>query len=600
MEHIATSTLIREGVSVRGDESLPKGAEASRSCELPPIVLDDQRRPWRRIVSEGRLVFLFAFSLFLIIAILLDFKYHAYAPDAFSRMANGFYILYSNDAHLAAIGFVWEPLQSIADLIVLLGNHLWPALSHNDMAGSLVSALAMAGSAYQILMALREWGVSRLPRLVLTAFFAVNPMTLYYGGNGMSEGLFLFTLLACTRYLSRWMRDGDLRSLAYGAVALAFGYLTRNEAATAALLGGLAVGVVTYWRTEGHRASRIRTGVSDLVLFGAPAFVAAVGWAVCSYVIVGAFIDGGALNTRLAHQRLVPHDMLHDRVLYAVHAVGALAPFLPILLVAVALVAFRRRDPRVLAPLAVLGGALGFDVFAYLTNAIESAFRYWIDILPLSILLLGSLIAAIQMPRPARVGVPVRTRSGRAGHPALGVLVALCLVLLVMIPTTVFTKSAILNPKIGVKESAEIGFIFKAHPSALDLSYNHARPFAIGVDGYLDSLHLPNGDVLVDNADATGCVPLMVIESNQPKLFVIPNDRDFQRTLADPIAFHTHYLLLPDPTTLEPGAVNLMYPTMWSKGSGFAKMVHNFRTPSGAACPDFRLFRVLGHSNTVG
>ena len=43
----------------------------------------------------------------------------------------------------------------------------------------------------------------------------------------------------------------------------------------------------------------------------------------------------------------------------------------------------------------------------------------------------------------------------------------------------------------------------------------------------------------------------MVITSNQPKVFVIPNDRDFQRTLSDPIAFHTHYLLLPDPTALD-------------------------------------------------
>ena len=42
------------------------------------------------------------------------------------------------------------PLQSLADMVFLLGNHLWPALSHNNMAGSLVSALAMAGAVYQM------------------------------------------------------------------------------------------------------------------------------------------------------------------------------------------------------------------------------------------------------------------------------------------------------------------------------------------------------------------------------------------------------------------------------------------------------------------
>jgi hypothetical protein len=598
MEHTAASTLTRADGTVRVDDSPPEALGPSRSNERSPTGPDVRRRPSRRIISEGKTVFLIAFGLYLVVAVLLDFKYHAYAPDAWSRMANGFYVVYSADPHLAAIGFVWEPLQSIGDMVMLLGNHLWPALSHNDMAGSLVSALAMAGAAYQLLSALREWTVSRLPRLVLTAFFIVNPMVLFYGGNGMSEGLFLFTLVACTRYLLRWMRDGDLRSLAYSALALAFGYLTRDEAVTAALLGGLAVGVVTYLRTEGQRASRIRTGVSDLIIFGLPAFVAALGWAICSYVIVGAFLDGGALSTRLAHQRLVAHNTLYDRVLYAVHAVGALGPFLPVLLVVAAFVAFRRKDPRVLAPLCILGGALGFDAFAFLTNAIESAFRYWIDVLPLGILLLGSLVATIQTPRPARVGAPVRTRSS-SSPTGVATLASLCLVLLIMIPTTVFTGSGILNPRIGVKESQEIGFIFKAHPSTQANSYNDARPFALDVDTYLQSLHLPDGDVLVDNADATGCVPLMIVTSNQPKVFVIPNDRNFERTLSDPIAFHTHYVLLPDPSVLQPGAVNLKYPTMWTTGSGFAKEVHQFQTPSTAACPDFRLFRVLGHPNEV-
>jgi len=52
----------------------------------------------------------------------------------------------------------------------------------------------MAARAYQILAALREWGVTRTPRLILVACFALNPMMVLYGGNGMSEGL-----LQCSR-----------------------------------------------------------------------------------------------------------------------------------------------------------------------------------------------------------------------------------------------------------------------------------------------------------------------------------------------------------------------------------------------------------------
>jgi hypothetical protein len=547
------------------------------------------------MISEGKIVFLFALGLYLVVAILLDFKFKVFPADAFSRMANGFYVIYSGDPHLAAVGFVWEPLQSFSDMVVLLGNHLWPALSHDEMAGCLVSSLAMAGAAYQILLALREWGVSRAPRLILTALFALDPMILYYGGNGMSEALYLFTLITSTRYLLRWMRDGDLRSLAYSAVALAFCYLTRNEAALAALLGGLAVGVVSYWRAGGSRKSRIRTGVSDLMIFGAPAFMAALGWAVCTYVIIGAWVDGGALSTRLSHQK-ADHLTLHARLLYEFHAIGALAPFLPILLVVAAFVAFRMRDPRMLAPLSVLGGGVAFDMLSYLSNSVDSALRYWIAVVPLGVLLLGSLVVAVQTPRPARIRLPVRTRLPGAGVRGLGVLAALGLVSVVMIPTVVSTGSGMLNPKIGVEEYQQIGFIFKPH--AKMATNTEVYPFAQTVDRYLEDLHLPNGDVLVDNADATGCVPQIIVRSSQPKLFVIPNERDFQRTLADPIAFHTRYLLVPDPpTTDEPGAVNNLYPKLWRTGAGFTKRVHQFQAMS--ACPEFGLFYVLRHSNQV-
>ncbi len=139
-------------------------------------------------------------------------------------------------------------------------------------------------------------------------------------------------------------------------MALGFGYLTRNEAALAAVMGGLAVGVVSYGRAVRKSGVSDQNGLPDLVIFGAPAFTAAVGWAICSYVIIGAWLDGGALSTRLAHQK-GNGGTIDGRILYEFHAIGALAPFLPLLLVVAAFVAFRRRDPGILAPLSVLGGA---------------------------------------------------------------------------------------------------------------------------------------------------------------------------------------------------------------------------------------------------
>ena len=245
MEHTITSTMVREQCVEAQITDLAERRVIQTPQDGPLVQPPKTRSLGPRTLSEGRLVFLLSFGLYFAVAWLLDLKYRTFWPDSVSRMANGFYILYSHDPHLATVGFVWEPLQSIADAVFLIGNHLWPALSHNNMAGSLVSALAMAGAAYQICAALREWDVSRVPRLVLTAFVALNPLVMLYGGNGVSEGLYVFTLVASTRYLLRWVHKGDLRSLAYAGVALGFGYLTRNEAVGGVALGAIVVGLVS-------------------------------------------------------------------------------------------------------------------------------------------------------------------------------------------------------------------------------------------------------------------------------------------------------------------------------------------------------------------
>ena len=565
----------------------------------PPVVDAPQGfdRSWiRRVPSEGTLVFSIALGIFLTVAVLVDLKYHTYPLDSFSRMANGFYILYSRDPHLAAVGFVWDPLSSLADMVFLLGNHFWPALARDNMAGSLTSSIAMAGAVYQVCASLREWGVSRTPRLILTAFFALNPMIAYYGGNGMSEGLFLFTLIASTRYLLRWMCDGDLRSLAYSAVALGFCYLTRNEAAMAALLGGIAVGVVSFFRTNGRTVSRIKTAISDLAIFGVPAFTAALGWAVVSYIITGEFFAQiQSIYGSAAQEKWLVHKTFHGRVIYELHALAAFAPFALILLAAAAFISIRRRDPRILAPLTVLGGALLFDMVSFLGNGIQNYLRYWIVALPLGILLLGSLLAAIQASGSEPTDGLERIRPTRPGIRKLGALAAVVMVSAVMIPTTISTGSSMLNPAIGVEESDQIGFIFKSHPSASNLVYPHAYPQSLALGRQLVNLQLPNGNILVDNSVA--CVPIIVVTSSQPKLFVIPNDRDFQRILADPISFHTHYILEANPSSAPNTAMNLEYPSLWNTGAGFTKQVRQF--PARAACPEFRLFHVIRHSNTV-
>jgi hypothetical protein len=79
---------------------------------------------------------------------------------------------------------------------------------------------------------------------------------------------------------------------------------------------------------------------------------------------------------------------------------------------------------------------------------------------------------------------------------------------------------------------------------------------------------------------------------------VIPNDRDYQRTLAAPLTFHAHYFLLP------PGggasaidSINRAYPNLYENGGGIGKLVKTF--PAGGSCGPFRLYRVLTTPQTT-
>jgi hypothetical protein len=361
------------------------------------------------------------------------------------------------------------------------------------------------------------------------------------------------------------------------------------------MAGAAVVGLVTYWRTDGLRMSRIRTAMSDLVIFAAPAFTAAVGWAVTSYVITGHFFEQlSSIYGNSAQEVFLHHKAFSGRVLFEVQAVESLAPLLPIVVVASAVVALRRRDPRMLAPVGVLGGALGFDLLAYLHNSIENFFRYFIVAVPLEVMLVGSLVAAVQA-SGSSVAEPTRKGSPHSAVRALGLLAAVALVLVAMIPATVTTGSAMMNPRIGQEELQQLGFIFHTHKDAEDLGFHDRYPTILALGDYLAGLHLPDGDIVLDNS--TQCVPEMLTTISQPKLFVIPNDRDFQRVLADPITFNVHYIMEPNPASTPITAPNILYPALWSNGAEFTKVVHDF--PAQGTCPEFRLFRVLRHSKVA-
>jgi hypothetical protein len=167
-------------------------------------------------------------------------------------------------------------------------------------------------------------------------------------------------------------------------------------------------------------------------------------------------------------------------------------------------------------------------------------------------------------------------------------------VALAMVGPSLFTvERGMFNPVIGPEETQYAAFVVHRHLTPTDISAKNHYKHVLSISQYIDNLHLPDGSVVTD--DSVVCVPEVIVTSTNARIFVIPNDRDFQRVLADPLTFHAHYVLVPQSVGLSAiNAITEQYPEIYNGDpSSFVTIVHNF--PAEDICPALRLLRVIGH-----
>jgi hypothetical protein len=149
--------------------------------------------------------------------------------DAVSRVANAFYVLYIQPAHLAAIGFVWNPLPSLLELPFMPLVQIYKPLATAALAGVIVTSLFAAGTAFLIYKNCRHFNIPNWAAFTIVSLFAFNPFIFLYGFNGMSEVIFIFTIVLTVTELVQWMEDEKWTHLVWIGIALALGFLTRYE-----------------------------------------------------------------------------------------------------------------------------------------------------------------------------------------------------------------------------------------------------------------------------------------------------------------------------------------------------------------------------------
>lgn len=120
----------------------------------------------------------------------------------------------------------WAPLPTLMVLPFLA----FVRSGATGIAACLSSAVAAALLVAFLDRRWTKWGVGTISRFFLGLAVACNPVLLTNVVQGSSSLWFVLWIVAATCFLLEWLSSGDLRSLAYLSISLAFAFLTRFQA----------------------------------------------------------------------------------------------------------------------------------------------------------------------------------------------------------------------------------------------------------------------------------------------------------------------------------------------------------------------------------
>jgi hypothetical protein len=537
-------------------------------------------------------------ALYVTVGYWLQVRHGYIIGDALSRVQAVQSVLDSREPHLAAIGFIFTPLTAVLDLPGILLRDVWPGWVATGFIGSLASAPLMAGAVVQLMSVGTDRGLPRPFVIVITALFALNPMIVFYGSNGMSEAPFIFFMMWTVRRLIMWMADDDVHHLVTaGFIALSLAYLVRYDSVGAITAIGFLVAITTYLRAAGH--PRFRRALLDMILVSGPGLLAFIGWAVAGWLITGnAFAQFTSQygNAAIFLQSGGTSPVTFGTGIgFAIVCMSLLAPTFILIAVWAGFLRWGRPNWGVLlVPTVVFGGVLVFQTYSYATGQTFGFLRFYIVAIPFTACLAMLAVPDGELATPKRRGryAPARaleptTRPVGGGwfkYAAVSLALAICL------PVTAWGMSL---PRYAPQEYA-LSAVLRPDPHDVSAKATNARRIAATfsterkIAKYLDDLDLPEGSVVADTVYGFA----VAVASRNPKTFVLPSDNDFVEILNDPAAFGVQYLLaVPNTGRGVSDALNLRYPTLYDTGADVATL--ELEIPNdGDGQPDWRLYRV--------
>ncbi|WP_053959773.1 hypothetical protein [Sulfobacillus thermosulfidooxidans] len=520
------------------------------------------------LLGSLKLMALGLWLIYMSLGVYLTVHLHYYAGDAVSRVANAYYVLFGRNPHLGAIGFIWNPLPSLFELPLITLYPLFPAIVTKGLAGICVSALFAAWGAVHLHRILVNFAVPKPWNYVITLIFALNPLIVLYGANGMSDIMLLSCLLGTYSGVLDFLSTHALSRLVSAGIWLALALGMRYEAVPFGTLMILSL-MMAQWKT-------IKTAMwaGSAIILGAPVVFSGGLWIYFNWAIMKNplyFLNSNYGN--LAQTRTGAY--LTPALEHAYHNVAGtieyVAHFLllswPLGIAAATIIIFflrgKHADSKAIILLCGALGAILLEIaFAYLGH-LGSWDRYFISFIADSALMVSFVASKIAQRFVQRKGLTNLWWT---------------LITIILLSANVGTYLASQNPVIGHPDGAIMDYALQ------NRSMQHvSNPFTL-TDTVIHYLNRhPHMTVL---ADAFNAWPI-IIRSKNFNRFIITSDYDFASILHNPKGRVTA-ILVPEPSGVAAlDAVNRVWPQMWAGHVPWVTLLKAF--PGGG---NWRLYEV--------
>ncbi|MFP7365206.1 glycosyltransferase family 39 protein [Corynebacterium callunae] len=570
---------------------------ARLSPALPTSLLKDYSLRLGGKTAEN-LWFVFAAIVYFTVAWWLAVDVQYYFGDALSRTQNALSVLYSRNPNLSAMGYVFTPLTTVAQLPFVAFAPLFPEVARTGLAGAIVSILFMAGAVREFWMIASERGAPGRLAIIATLLFALNPMIVLYGSVGMSEAPFIFGTLWATRRLIRWTSTDDVHDLIKSGFALVITFLARYDGLVMAFVAALVVGFMAWSARRRRKFGDVAAFASlDMLVLVWPIGITFLTWTVASWLTTGDLL--AQFSSVYGNSSLIAQaggtsgglSLLSDAIIRTF----LVSPALPLLILVASWFAFRRHDLEPVFPMVLMLTVLGFQIFSHATGSTFGMMRFFIMAIPLTLVLYIQIVSPGDRFPSLRPGATFRERSIAKNPPAW----FLELMFLVVLASTVFTGFAMKSQQWAPQEFAIQQAIPGLDRGSLEDQSARIRvlkDFSTEKDvaDYLDNLNLGEGEVLVSAARAFA----VITASENQKQFAIQSDLDYVERINDPSGYGVRYILaaeVDDGALIDP--IALRYPELYDTGSRIATLEMEFPN-KGDTQPNWRLYRVLNTPET--